>query len=1334
MRHFIIGLFALLCSPAFAQKSVELERAAHSGDIRALLRQHRAEVFAVRSGGAQRLGREARRFSFEPVDGGYAGYAGDMRIHLRPGGVELAAGPAARVEFAGRSPNSVLSAGNSGGRRYRFTVDAAGLPAWGGPAFDEVWERAIYEGIDVRYYGRGGLLEYDVIVAPGADLGRVRMMAAGGWRIGGDGRLLGNGGVWQSRPLAYQVASDGRRESVDVRFRINEDGTAGFETGAYDRGRTVVVDPLIVLSGYAGGTGVDEARALARDKSGNLILAGRSTSPDFKATAGAVSQERGDAFVQKVSPDGSKVLWTAFLGGSKLDVIEAVTVDSQGAIYVAGTTSSANLPTTDSAAQRFYGGGNSDGFVAKLSSDGATLIYCTYLGGQYSDMLKSISVDAAGVAAVTGYTASDAFPTADYQARAAFGSGPGAIVTRIDAAGSKFVSSTVLSGDGVVEGRAILQLADGTLVLAGAATAYDLPMAKSWQASHRGAGMWRSTDGGVVWSPRSNGMRGVPVEAMVIDPSNPLVLYAGTMRGVFKTTDGGANWSPANAGMSNSQVQSMAIDPKNPSTVFALTVGGSVLKSTNAAASWTSGGAGLGKYPWALAVDPADPSRMIATTGSVGVFRSWDGGENWTQSNKGLPFPYMIGIDFDVTVKPSATYVAGYGGVFRSTDSGMNWTPLNLPSDDIYYAVYVDPRDPQMLFTSSLYGGSYRSTSKGVSWSSVKGLSNVIVYQFLASPKETSVMYAATDDGVYRSTNGGESWAQFSEDLTGVTILALCADPQQRGVLHAGGDLLSDGFLMQLDRDGRSLLRSTYLGGERDEIIYAMGLDAAGGLTVAGTSESKDFPTTPGAPQRENAGDYDAFVARFNAADWTLAFSTFLGGTRVDSARYLVAGDGFATVAGLTASADFPVTGGQSADLPGGASDLIVAKVGTIPPGYILTTRIGGSGIEMPGGMVVGSDGIWLAGTTDSIGLGGTLAGMNKGYGGGESDAFLARLTGLEASLALKPGKVTFEVELNGSEPVRRQFVEMSSSAGVLPVVLRVTPPGKWLSVKPDPDNAGKLILTADALGMEPGQYEAEVEVASPVLGAPLKLSVTLMVRLPSPPVLREVLHAAEWLGGGVSPGLPVILNGGGFGGAGTTTASAVDGVLPVRLGQVEVLVNGLPAPLERVAGGQIQALIPFGTAVGGLATVVVSRAGQKSAAIEVPVLETMPGLFTNDPSGAGAAKAQNEDRTGNGPENPAERGRPIVLQACGEGQTDPPGVDGRLATESLPKPLASMEVLIGGVPCEIYYGGAAAGKPAGYLELNLKVPEDAPAGSEVPVVLRIGGRESRQRVTVSLK
>ncbi|MBI5086915.1 MAG: hypothetical protein HZB13_20245 [Acidobacteria bacterium] len=473
MRFGVAALFTILPSLLFAQKTLQLERAAQAGDIRATLRAQRAEAFARRSAGQRQMGREMKRLGFEAVGGGYTASAGGTRIQVRPGGVELGTSPATRLEFLGASPEGFLSPGKSAGMRYRFAAAAeASRPA---PVFGEVWQRSIYEGIDIRYYGREGRLEYDVIVAPGADLGKVRMAGAGGWRLGPDGRLLGKSGLWQSRPSAYQTALDGRKQPVEVRFRLHHDGTAGFEAGAYDRGRTLVVDPLIVLSGYAGGSDRDEARALARDRQGNLILAGRTISPDFKASPGAVAHERGDAFVQKVSPDGSKVLWTVLLGGSKDDSIDAVTVDALGMIYVAGTTSSGNLPTTDNAVQRFFGGGHSDGFVAKLSADGATLVYCTYLGGPQSDSLKAISVDAAGVAAVTGYTASEAFPTADYQSRAAFGGGPGMIVTRIDPSGSKFVSSTVLSGDGVVEGRSILQPADGTLVVAGATTAYDMP-------------------------------------------------------------------------------------------------------------------------------------------------------------------------------------------------------------------------------------------------------------------------------------------------------------------------------------------------------------------------------------------------------------------------------------------------------------------------------------------------------------------------------------------------------------------------------------------------------------------------------------------------------------------------------------------------------------------------------------------------------------------------------------------------------------------------------------------------------------------------------------------
>ena len=171
----------------------------------------------------------------------------------------------------------------------------------------------------------------------------------------------------------------------------------------------------IAWSTYLGGSGPDDAHAIAIDSAGNVWVAGATVSPDFPITANAVSRtfggeidlgpfRFGDAFVAKFDPTGSHLLYSTYLGGSEADAAFGIAVDSTGAVYVAGGTGSPNFPTTSGALQTTYTGYNPnqppspgpDGFVTKLDMSG-DLIYSTLTGAT----ITPIAVDASGQAYVS---------------------------------------------------------------------------------------------------------------------------------------------------------------------------------------------------------------------------------------------------------------------------------------------------------------------------------------------------------------------------------------------------------------------------------------------------------------------------------------------------------------------------------------------------------------------------------------------------------------------------------------------------------------------------------------------------------------------------------------------------------------------------------------------------------------------------------------------------------------------------------------------------------------------------------------------------------------------
>lgn len=1086
--------------------------------------------------------------------------------------------------------------------------------------------------------------------------------------------------------------------------------------------------------GYLGGASVDAVLAMTRDKDGNLILAGVTYSSDFKATDGAVSQEGGNAFVQKVKADGSAVLWRALLGGSKDEEASAVAVDAAGAVYVAGWTSSLDLPTTEGAFQRTPQG-NEDGFVTKLSADGKKLEYCTYLGGGKNDWLNAIAVDSLGQAAVTGYANSTNFPAPSNSGRSAYSSGPGTIVARLDAAGKSLKQGTVFSGNDSVEGMAILAPDDGTLMIAGVTSANDLPMVKAWLKTHQGAGAWRSDNAGLDWKPGAEGMRGVEVRDLALDPKNPQVVYAATSRGMYKSTNGGSSWKEANAGLSNVDLQRVAMDPSNPSRLFAAATSGSMFRTTDGGASWSSSGSGLAQYPYWVGVDPKDPKTAYVVTGRGGIYKTTDGGETWLPARQGLSGTLMTSMAIHPET-PNVLFAAGIGGLFRSDDGAATWTRVQGPAaEDIYYAISFDPRNAQTIYLASYIEIMYKSTDGGASWRLARsGIpSDATVWDVQAHPRQADLVLAGTDFGMYRSVNGGLSWTAAGADLDASVIYAVRPDPVNTGVVHAGGTLLPDGFFLHLDKDGLSVKQSSYVGAARNDVVWGMATDKAGDIYLAGATESEDFPVTAGAVQARPAGNYDGFLVRLDRQGGAV-YSGVLGGRQYDSARALAVGDdGTAWVAGLTDSGDFPVSGGSPEPAAGGRGDIFLAKVATSAPRFVLSTVLGGTGEDTPAALAAAADGVWIAGDTGSRDLASGMAGLQAAFSGGLTDGFLLKAGGLAAAMTLDAASVALEVQLGGTDTVAVKRLKAASPAGALPLQVKAAAGAAWLSVKVE---GSELVVSGDASALAAGEYKSSFEVSAPAAGvAAVTVAVTLTVKQGTPPAIlpEGVVHGAQKTAGPVSPGLLIRVKGEGFL-TGARREAPADAALPVTLGGVRVLVNGVAAPLEWVEEREIAAIVPYAAAAAGEAAIVVERGTTASAEVRVPVAATAPGLFTKDGSGEGAAAAKNEDGTENTAENAAERGRPVVLWGTGEGATDPAGIDGALSLDVLAKPKAEVEVLIGGQKCDVYYAGSQPGKPAGYLELNVKVPEEIAAGPAVPVVLRIGVVESTRAVTIAVK
>jgi YVTN family beta-propeller protein len=332
-------------------------------------------------------------------------------------------------------------------------------------SYGRVRYRDVYPGVDVVFYGNQRRLEHDFVVAPGADPGKIRLAVDGASRIrlGADGDLVLEtpaGELRLERPRLYQEIG-GTRKEIPGGYRLDPASpSVGFETGAYDPRRPLVIDPILSYASLIGNTGFDTATAIAVDGQGNAYVAGHTESVHFPVQNAFQTDDGGqDAFVAKVNAAGTALVYSTYLGGGADDQAYGIAVDGGGNAYVVGTTYSSDfLPaiTTPNAYQHFYMGGG-DVFVARLDAAG-DVTYSTWLGGSGLDVGEAIGVDPSGAAYVTGYTYSTNFPSKS-PLQSALAGGRDAFVAKLDPSqlqpADQLVYSTYLGGSGIDDGFAI---------------------------------------------------------------------------------------------------------------------------------------------------------------------------------------------------------------------------------------------------------------------------------------------------------------------------------------------------------------------------------------------------------------------------------------------------------------------------------------------------------------------------------------------------------------------------------------------------------------------------------------------------------------------------------------------------------------------------------------------------------------------------------------------------------------------------------------------------------------------------------------------------------------
>jgi hypothetical protein len=428
--------------------------------------------------------------------------------------------------------------------------------------FGRVAYRAVYPGIDVVYYGNRNQLEYDFVLQPGADPRFIRMQFRGADRVSltPEGDLLvesGDARFVQKRPVIYQEdPRTAERHPVEGRYTLLGHGVAGVRVGGYDRAKPLVVDPALEYSTFVGGSMTDGITAVASDAKGHLYAVGYTSNSVLAWTPGALQiKNNGTVNVIALEFDPTKsgadsLLYLTFLGGSRNDSPTALTLDSKGQMYIAGTTTSTDFPMAGNSVQTTYKISTTasvfapEAFVAIINPN-AALVYGTYFGGTGGDTPYGIALDAKGNIYVAGTTASTDFPATASAYQSTLSGPTDAFLFEINTNSSTALYATYLGGAGREDGRSIAVLPSGQVYLAISTLSSNFPMVgSSYQNSLPGfeslaIAVMDPTQLGansLLYSTYFGGSELDEVRSIAFDPSGRLLLTGWTLSPDFPTT------------------------------------------------------------------------------------------------------------------------------------------------------------------------------------------------------------------------------------------------------------------------------------------------------------------------------------------------------------------------------------------------------------------------------------------------------------------------------------------------------------------------------------------------------------------------------------------------------------------------------------------------------------------------------------------------------------------------------------------------------------------------------------------------------------------------------
>jgi hypothetical protein len=805
----------------------------------------------------------------------------------------------ARIEAIGRLPGvSNYIIGNDR-KKWRGNI----------PNFAKVRYRSIYPGIDLLFYGNQRELEYDLIVGPGANPAQVRLELQGSdkLQISQSGDVILHAGadhIVLHKPVVYQAVGAARR-TISASYRKEGKSGLTIRLAGYDHHKPLIIDPALTYSTYAGAAAT-QAFSIAVDSSGSAYISGWTNSTGFPTTSHVFESSVPPGccgvigFVTKLSPDGSQLAYSTFVGGTTFDIAFGLAVDGSGDAFITGWTTSPDYPVTSGAFQTSFTGTNK-GFVTELNPNGSALVYSTFLGGTVFDFGETIAVDNFGNAYVTGVSASPDFPLTS----SAFQNFPGgAFVSKLSSDGSQLMYSSFIGSESNIEGLAVDSkgnayvcggAAPGAIVTTTRSFAgdVDLYVAKIDTTAAGAASLKYATYlGGQGFdycrtvaiaqgclsdcSAYTTGItfsRDFPITvgtaAFGALSSAIVAEFDSTGALVYSTYTGG----PGGNG------NGIAVDTLGRAWIAGTTLAnfltttpnafqpnandsGSVFKTTDSGASFNATGwsSVSGGSPISLVVDSTtSPPTLYAGSNNAGVWKSTDTGASFSATSIASG-PSLV--DFSSAL--GTLYATNSGGISKSTDGGATFTPLPFPAGrQVFYLKSGDNPNPNWLFAGT-DDGFYRSTDAGGTFSLATGL-----------PPSTSIssgtgaggnIFVGTDAGVYRSTDGGASFASTNLQVP-VAVIRMAIDTSTpQPTIYAGGVgglfTSTDGF--------NSFVRAN----------VPLFFPVVFGLAVDSNSVLSPKPLWVGAQ------DFWNFTSIFSSTDGGTTFTSFFNPSQLPSAGF----------------------------------------------------------------------------------------------------------------------------------------------------------------------------------------------------------------------------------------------------------------------------------------------------------------------------------------------------------------------------------------------------------------------------------------------------------------